>query len=336
MFSIKESYSFQDILLIPAYSEIKSRDTDVDVSVRLGDYVFSNPIIPANMKSVTGESMAKAVAENGGLAIVHRFMPLKEQLEIANRNIPLLRNIGFSLGVKEEDYVAVGLLYNIGVRIFCIDIAHGHSKMCCDMIKYIKENFDDTLLIAGNVATGEGAKMLWECGADVVKTGIGSGAICSTRIQTGNGVPQMSALMDVAEAQANCKKHNKPCYFISDGGILSSGDCVKALTFADMVMTGKLFSGCSDAPGEVLYDDNGKAYKEYAGSSTINRTKNIEGVVAHSNVSGNFKEILEPLLGGIRSGISYQGVSNLTDLKDSPQFVKISSAGLEESKPHYT
>ena len=332
MISITDSLTFSDLLLVPQYSEISSR-SDVDVSVSIGDYKFTNPIIPANMKSITGSEMAAKVSQAGGLAIVHRFMSLDEQLDIAIANQDKLRNIGFSLGVQGADINNARELYNVGVRIFCIDIAHGDSKHCIEMIHYLKDNLKGIFLIAGNIATGSAAKRLWDNGADVVKVGIGSGAICSTRIQTGNGTPQITALMDVATAKENFQKHHDhPCGIISDGGILSAGDCVKALVFADMVMTGKLFAGCSEAPGEVIYKD-GVAYKQYAGSSTL-KANHVEGVVATITAGSDYKQVLKGLVEGIRSGCSYQGVNNLVDLKSDVQFVKMSSAGLEESKPH--
>jgi len=355
---IREALTYDDVLLQPKYSEIKSR-SEVDLSVKLPKGIeLANPIIPANMATVTGKVMAKCIADMGGLAIVHRFMPIEDQLEMINDfelmteegTVDYLRHIGFSVGVKEEDYVNVKDLITLGAHIICIDVAHGDSKLCVDMCQYISKEFPEVLLIAGNVATGEGAKRLWRAGADLVKIGVGSGSLCTTRIETGNGVPQLTALIDVAKTKKelvedydDCKyigkiKKNaeitRPIGIISDGGASHNGDLVKALCFADMVMAGNIFAGCTETPGEIIELD-GVRYKSYVGSST-HKTSHIEGVQALMRTKGSAKEIMRKLLEGVRSGCSYQGVSNLVDLKKDPHFVKITNAGLKESHPHDT
>src|ERR1700743_1492827 len=201
MINLIDGITFDDVLLVPKHSKIKSRK-DVDISISLSKGLkFSNPIIPANMKTVVGKEMAKYIADNGGLAILHRFMPLEEQLEIVNNFILMTkpdtvdyqRHIGVSVGVKSEDYENVKALYALGARIVCIDVAHGDSDQCIKMTEFISKMFPYVFLIAGNVATGGGARRLWEAGADCVKCGVGNGAVCSTHIETGNGVPQLTA-----------------------------------------------------------------------------------------------------------------------------------------------
>lgn len=201
---IIDGITFDDVLLVPKHSNILSR-SQIDVSVDLGDFHFSNPIIPANMQTVTGAEMAQAIVSNGGLAILHRFMPMTEQLEIAKGfNYANLRNdigqMAASVGVKDFDKQSVTQFAEVGVRIVCIDIAHGDSEQCTNMIHWIKENHPQMFVIAGNVATGSAAERLWRAGADVVKVGVGPGSLCTTRVETGNGVPQLTALMDVREA----------------------------------------------------------------------------------------------------------------------------------------
>ena len=338
---IRDGLCFDDVLLVPSYSEITSR-TQVKTHVSLPkDFAFSHPIIPANMKTITGAQMAKCLVKLGGLAILHRFMPIEEQVEI----VKLLLNtyggayeaknyLGISIGVKPEDIGNVHKLVDAGAKIICIDIAHGDSKMCLEMCEYISKKFPKLLLIAGNVATAEGAKRLWDAGADVVKVGIGPGSLCSTRIETGNGVPQLTALMNVARCRdAYSATHpQRKVSMIADGGIRNSGDIVKSLCFADMVMAGNLFAGAEETPGEILEVD-GSLYKEYIGSST-HKTNHIEGVRAKVPVKGKTQDIINKLLEGVRSGVSYQGCSNLDELKDNPEFIRITNAALKESHPH--
>ena len=341
---IREGLTFDDVLLVPQHSDITSRSRDVDISVKWGALDFAHPVIPANMKTVTGEDMAVRIIKSGGLAILHRFMEEKEQLLIANKIFDDHGNEHFavSVGVKPNDREMVARFRNAGIRIVCIDIAHGDSNMCTEMVSWIKSTYPNMFVIAGNVATGEGARRLWEAGADVVKVGVGPGSLCTTRIETGNGVPQLTALMDVAEVQRQFnelertrhypgeKKRTYP--FIADGGIKNSGDIVKALCFADMVMVGNLFAGCEEAPGRRIEIDK-VSYKEYVGSST-HKTNHIEGVAALVPYKGSFQEILTKLKEGLVSGCSYQGCHDLTELKDNPTFIRITNAGLKESHPH--
>lgn len=340
---ILEGLTFDDVLLVPAYSEVDSR-SQVDTTVKLGKLTFKHPIIPANMQTVTGREMAYAVAHSGGLAILHRFMSIQEQVDIAEDVVEDYgdKRFAVSVGVKGEDVENLGRFYDVGVRIFCVDIAHGNSAHCVRMVQAIKERFSDVTVIAGNVATGDGARRLWEAGADVVKVGVGPGSLCTTRIKTGNGVPQLTALMDVRKTQQELLAQDRanrypgqprPSYpFIADGGIREAGDIVKALCFADMVMIGNLFAGCEEAPGQTHFINN-IPHKEYVGSST-HKTTNVEGVCAWVPCTGSYRGVLTELLGGLVSGCSYQGVKTLSELKDNPTFIRITSAGLRESHPH--
>lgn len=191
---IKESLSLDDVLLVPKHSTIKSR-SEVDTSIQLGTYKYKHPVIPANMKTICGKEMAQAIIDSGGLAILHRFMSLEEQLdtakELISNNIDGEKHLAVSVGVKQEDKNNIVDFINAGVRIFCIDIAHGDSLQCIEMIQEIKKYEGDNLnllVIAGNVATGSGAKRLWEAGADVVKVGVGPGCFAAgTRILMSNG-----------------------------------------------------------------------------------------------------------------------------------------------------
>lgn len=332
---LKKSFSYDDVLLVPKFSEITSR-SKVDTSVKLGDFNFKHPIIPANMKTVTGETMAEFIYHSGGLAILHRFMPIEEQLNVISnfyKKYPGSNNyIAVSVGVKEEDKENISKFLETGVKIFCIDVAHGDSIQCINMIKHIKSFrvYPAPFVMAGNVATGAAAKRLWDAGADAVKVGVGPGSLCSTRVETGNGVAQLSAIEEVSNVRKEYSFNQK--YIIADGGIKFAGDIVKALCFADMVMVGNVFSGTNETPGAVL-NINGVSCKEYVGSST-HKTSHIEGVAALVPTKGSASEVLEKLLQGVKSGCSYQGCHNIKDLQDDPEFIEISSSGLKESHPH--
>lgn len=333
MLNIKPSYTFDDVLLIPKFSDIKSRKS-VDISVRLSKGLeFSHPFIPANMKTICDEEMANTIANGKGLAILHRFMSQELQFNLATKFKDKLNYIGFSIGVQEHDYKSVDEFAKLGVKILCIDIAHGHSKACLEMIRYISQNYSDIFLIAGNVATGRGARDLWLSGADAVKSGVGAGAICTTRVETGNGVAQLSCIADCAEYLNELKdRMDKPIFLISDGGAKSAGDCVKGLCFADMIMAGNLFAGTTEAPGIVINKD-GKKFKAYEGSST-HKQNHIEGVKAIIPLKGSVNDVLTKLSEGLKSGMAYQGCHLLHQLKYDPQFTFISNAGLIESHPH--
>lgn len=340
---IREGLTFDDVLLVPQYSTVKSR-ADVDITVNWGGLHFEHPIIPANMKTVTGEEMALEIIKSGGLAILHRFMEPREQLQIVREIFDDHGNEHFavSVGVKVSDRQMVDEFWRAGVRIACIDVAHGDSEQCIGMTRWIKESRPDMLVIAGNVATGAAAERLWRAGADAVKVGVGPGSLCTTRIETGNGVPQLTALMEVSlrrlalsmthSGHADGAPINRPMYIIADGGVKSAGDIVKALCLADMVMVGNLFAGCVETPGKTMVIDK-IAYKEYVGSST-HKTNHIEGVAALVPAKGLYQTVLTKLLEGLRSGCSYQGAHNLKELRDNPEFIRITNAGLKESHPH--
>ena len=340
---IREGLTFDDVLLVPQHSTVESR-SKVDISVKWKGFEFDHPIIPANMKTVTGMDMAVEIIQSGGLAILHRFMTPQEQIDIAEDIMDMggANRFAASIGVKPNDKEMVARFSEAGTQMVCIDIAHGDSHQCAEMVAWIKAKYPKMTVIAGNVATGQGADRLWRAGADVVKVGVGPGSLCTTRIETGNGVPQLTALIDVAEAQRQLnelertrtypheKRRTYP--FIADGGIKNAGDIVKALCFADMVMVGNLFAGTDEAPGEIV-DMGGRSYKRYVGSST-HKTNHVEGVAAMVPYKGPVEHVLTKLIEGLRSGCSYQGAHNLTELKDNPVFMRITGAGLQESHPH--
>jgi IMP dehydrogenase len=350
--NIRKAYSYDDVLLVPKHSSIKSRN-DIDTSVELPrGFKLDIPIVSANMKNVTGPEMGHTISQLGGLGLLHRFssgdrerlndfceaVKLRANIDGSGEYLPgrhtleHIKKIGLSVGINRYERSFLKeiskILLKEWIKIICVDVAHGHHQMTIDMIKSTRELFPESLIIAGNVATSYGAFELAANGADVIKVGCGPGSICSTRIETGNGVPQLTALEDVRRGISDFNNVS----IIADGGIKNAGDCVKALVFADAVMIGNLLAGCPEAPGDII-TIKGQRYKQYAGSST-HKTRNVEGVIGLVPCTNPAKDVVNKLMEGIRSGMSYQGVENLQKLKDNPEFVEITNAGLVESKPH--
>lgn len=356
--NIKEAYTYDDVLLVPQYSSLVSRK-DVDLSVDLGKgVVLKTPIVSANMSDVTEWKMAEKISALGGLSIIHRFNTIEEQVmqfskayneDLYNRvHMDILSgeqiNIGCAVGIQEEDKKRVEELVKVGCQIICVDVAHAHHEKTGEFVSWVSANFPDVLLIAGNVATREGAEFLASYGADVIKVGIGGGSICTTRVETGNGVPNLTALDEIHSIRKDkfesyhggfyTQKIKSKHQFkiIADGGIRKAGDMVKALCFADAVMVGNLLAGTDETPGEKV-NVNGVLYKAYNGSST-HKTDHVEGVKAYVPYKGPVANVIKSLEDGLRSGCSYQGARNLQELKENPQFVKVTNAGLIESRHH--
>lgn len=333
---ILQGLTFDDLLLVPKYSKIESR-RQVDLFVDWGRGIKTLPIISANMKHVTESSMALAMATNNCMALLHRFDSTENRLSLYRHLIDLDRlcpnnYIGPSFGATKEElalFKEFHLTFGSDMKIVCIDVAHGHSELCINAIKEVKSIHPDCLLIAGNIATSDAAYDLIDAGADVLKCGIGGGSICSTRIETGNGVPQVTALDDIWDYIKN--RENRP-KLIADGGLSKAGNIVKALCFADGVMLGNMLAGTLETPGDTIYKE-GVAYKVYAGSSTF-RQNNVEGYSGLVPYKGPVENVLKGILEGIQSGCSYQGCDNVGKLKNDPIFVRITNAGQVESGAH--
>jgi IMP dehydrogenase len=336
---IVNGYTFDDLLLVPKKSEIKSRQ-DVSLKSFLGkNFSLDLPICSSNMTNVTEHQMANAMANHGGMALLHRFCSVEEQVSLLKKcnNLNLT---GASIGILEESKGRLDALVDNGCKIICIDVAHAHHEDTIKMTEYVAKKYPQVLLISGNVVTPEGALALYNAGADIIKVGIGNGSICTTRIETGNGYPQLSALelvyrASLAEPKDWLDKHltnGRKFAVMSDGGIRRVGDIVKALCFSDVVMLGSMLAGTDEAPGEQTLH-NGVWHKAYAGSST-HKSKHVEGVRAMVPLKGPVANILSRITDGLRSGLSYQGAKTLLDLKKDPEFVLMSNAGLIESLPH--
>jgi len=340
----QETLSFDDVLLVPRYSTILSR-SQVDISTVLSNkkrkFSLSIPVISANMDTVTESKMAIVMAKMGGLGIIHRFLSVQKQVEEVKKVKEKKLLVGAAVGVKNGEFERAKALVEAGVDLLALDIAHGHSKYAIEKVKRIRKEFPWVFIVAGNVATAQGFKDLADAGADAVKVGIGAGSICTTRIVTGFGIPQISAILNCAPVAKKTKVG-----LISDGGIKSSGDVVKALAAgADAVMIGNLLAGTDEAPGKVITID-GKKFKSYRGMASLQANLNRpdakqnkdeiieEGVSAYVPYKGSAQDVIKKIIGGIRSGLSYAGSYNIRELQKKSIFVKITQAGLRESNAH--
>jgi IMP dehydrogenase len=240
----------------------------------------------------------------------------------------------------------VGALVDEAIDAVAVSTAHGHSAGVGDMVKLLREAFPFLTIIAGNVTSAAGAEYLADCGANAIKIGQGPGSICTTRMVAGVGIPQLTALWAGRKGVAAGSAR-----IIADGGIVKSGDIVKALTLADAVICGGLFAGCREAPGEIL-EINGKLYKQYRGMGTLAAMKagsaaryghekqdttrkiSAEGIEALKEVSGSIDSVLADLIGGLQSGMGYLGARTLSDLRANARFVRVTAAGQKEAAPH--
>ncbi len=469
----REGLTFDDVLLVPKFSDITSR-SQTNLETKLSRNISLNiPLVSANMDTVTESGMAVAMAREGGLGIIHRFLTIEEEAnevlkvkrsgsvmienpyfispkqtikdairymkekgvsgllvtdsesklagiltrrdvmfesestqlvkdvmtkdvvtakpglsldeakEILRKNriekLPLVDEsnhikglittkditnienypvaskdkkgrplVGAAVGVKGDFMDRAESLLEAGADVIVVDIAHGHSENAVNTIRHIKKAFPDSELIAGNVATAAGAEDLIKAGVDAVKVGVGSGSICITRVVTGSGVPQLTAVLDCAKVG---RQHDIP--IISDGGIRTSGDVTKALAAgASSVMVGSILGGTDESPGSFI-SKNGKRFKIYRGMASFyaslgRKSKEIghvsieddlndyvaEGVEAMVPYKGSVADILKQLTGGVRSGLSYCGAHTIKQMQENAEFIKMSGAGFAESQPH--
>ena len=334
----KEAVTYDDMLLVPQYSDIESR-SEVDISSNLGHRELRLPIIASPMDTVSESSMAIAMYEAGGLAVLHRYNTISEQQRMAQEVInhtEWSRNVAAAVGVTGDYLERAEALVSVGVDILCVDVAHGHHSLMKKALTTLREAFGDHIYImAGNVCTLEGINDLADWGANAVRCNIGGGSICSTRLVTGHGLPGLQTIFD-------CAKTDRDVTIIADGGIKTSGDIVKALAAgADFVMCGSLLAGTTESPGDIVsLPDNSRA-KEYRGMASKdaqldwrNKSSTPEGVASYIPFKGSVVNILRDLAGGIKSGLSYTGARNLTQLRNKVEWSRQTSAGTQESGTH--
>mgnify|MGYP003646354757 FL=1 len=334
----KEAVTYDDMLLVPQYSDITSR-SEVDITSCLGHRDFSLPIIASPMDTVSGAGMATAMSEAGGLAVLHRYNSITEQQKMAQEVINSTNRSGqlaAAIGVTGDYLERAEALIAAGVDILCIDVAHGHHSLVKKALKELRNEYDNHIyIVAGNVCTLEGINDVADWGANAVRCNIGGGSICSTRIVTGHGLPGLQTIFDCARTDRDVK-------IIADGGIKTSGDIVKALAAgADFVMCGSLLAGTTESPGKVISLPNNVRVKEYRGMASKDaqlnwrkKSSTPEGVASYIPYKGSVVDILQDLEGGIRSGLSYSGARNISELQHHAEWARQTSAGTQESGTH--
>ena len=347
MVPIKEALTFDDVTLVPKYSEILP--SEVDTSIKLTNNLkLRIPLLSSAMDTVTESKMAIAIAKAGGLGVIHRNLDIKTQIsEIKKVKIKKLL-VGAAVGAGPSEFKRADAILKENIDMIVVDTAHGHTKKVSEIIKFIKKRKNKkTALCAGNIATPEAAKFLLKLGVDIIKVGIGPGSICTTRLVAGIGVPQLSAILTVRNGVKN-----KNVKIISDGGIKYSGDLAKAFAAgADAVMVGSLFAGTDETPGRLIRR-GGKLFKSFRGMGSVgamnkgsadryfqSKQKDIskyvpEGVEGFAKYKGKVEKIIFKLIGGLKSSMGYLGSKQIKYLRNKPQFVKITKAGFYESMVH--
>ena len=344
---IKEALTYDDVLLVPKYSEILPSETKIETKLS-NNLSLKIPIISSAMDTVTESSMAIEIAKLGGIGVIHRNLDIKKQIleikKVKSKNL----KVGAAVGAGSLEIKRAELLLKEKVDLIVVDTAHGHTKKVAEIIKKIKKlKSKKTTLCAGNIATEEAAKFLSRLGVDAIKVGIGPGSICTTRLVAGIGVPQLSAILAAKKGLGK-----KKIMLVADGGIKFSGDISKALAAgADAVMIGSLFAGSKESPGKLI-KKNGKYFKSFRGMGSIGAMnkgsadryfqkkqkdpskyvpEGVEGLVKYK---GSVEKIIYQLIGGLKSSMGYLGSKNINDLKNKPKFIKITKAGFYESMVH--
>jgi len=336
----RETLTYDDVLLVPQYSNIESRK-EVEIGSELNDkFYFNLPVISSPMDTITEAEMAIAMCAAGGLGVIHRYNSIKKQCDMVSRAWDESDFIAAAaVGITDDFLKRAVSLATSGAKILCLDVAHGHHILMERAIKTLRDKLDSSIhIMAGNVATLEGFNDLSDWGADSVRCNIGGGSICSTRIQTGHGVPGLQTILDCAQSDRSAK-------IIADGGIRSSGDIVKALAAgADFVMVGSLLAGTDETPGEIVttgahhLQNQRKVYRGMASKDAQmewrGRSSSNEGVTTYVDCKGPVANILKDLKNGIASGLSYSGCRSICELQSKTTFIRQTGAGLNESKTH--
>ena len=341
---IETALSFDDVLLVPKYSKITSRK-EIDLTSKLS-YVdnLSIPIISSPMDTVTEGEMATALSLSGGLGVIHRYSSIYDQgKEVKKAKTLGAKNIAVAVGVSGDFVPRATTMVSFDANIICVDIAHGHHTLMKKALTSLRKALGpDVHIMAGNVATLEGFNDLADWGANSIRVGIGGGSICSTRIQTGHGMPTLQSIIE-------CAKSDRDAALIADGGIRNSGDIVKAIAAgADFVMLGSLLAGTDESPGNVVEKIETidgisvvTKHKVYRGMASVEaqidwrgHAASEEGVSSSVPYKGSVGTVLMHLEKGIRSGLSYSGVHSILEFQASSHFIRQTSAGALESSTH--
>ena len=347
MVPIKEALTFDDVTLVPKFSEILP--SDVDTSIILTKHLkLKIPILSSAMDTVTESKMAIKIGKAGGIGVIHRNLNIDKQIQEIRKVKKQKVLVGAAVGAGPKEFKRAEAILKENINMIVVDTAHGHTKKVSEIIKFIKNKKNKkTALCAGNIATAEAGRFLSKLGVDIIKVGIGPGSICTTRLVAGIGVPQLTAVLNVKNGVKN-----RNVKIISDGGIKYSGDLAKAFAAgADAVMIGSLFAGTDEAPGKLI-KKNGKLFKSFRGMGSVgamnkgsadryfqkkqkDSSKYVpEGVEGFVKYKGDVGSIIYKLIGGLKSSMGYLGSKTIIKLRNKPQFVKITKAGFYESMVH--
>ncbi len=336
-----DAITYDDILLVPSYNHWESRKVvDISITDKLGKLSLDLPLMTANMDTITEAEMADYIGEKGGIGVLHRFMSVDENVKMFKscRHHPFV-----SIGCTAEDLERAEALRDAGAGRFCVDVAHAHARYVGRTLKGVRDMLGkETLIMAGNVATYAGADYLASCRADIVKVGIGGGSVCTTRIKTGFGVPNLTAIKHCARVDRS---------IVADGGIRTPGDIVKALAFgADFVMVGSMLAGTRPTPGSVVStkgihgkDIRVKIYRGMASRESqdsylggMAEWKTAEGVSIEVPYKETEDQIIADIIGGLRSGLTYGGAATIRELQRKLDYIRITHASRVESLAHRT
>ena len=326
--------TYDDVLLIPAYNHHESRRVvDISKTDRLQKLTLELPVMSSNMDTITESTMANFMHSKGGIGVLHRFLTVDENIA----EFKACTGQAFvSIGCTEAELERAEALRDAGAEFFCVDVAHAHAKYVGKTLKKLRALLADRCIMAGNVASYAGADYLASCGADIIKAGIGGGSVCSTRVKTGFGVPMLTCIQDCARADRS---------IVADGGLRAAGDIVKALAFgADFVMIGGMLAGTSPTPGEVVTKEDGSKVKRYRGMASLEALENFlgqmhewktaEGVSTEVAYHESEEGIIADIIGGLRSGLTYAGADNISELQRKLNYIQTTPAGRHESLPH--
>ena len=331
---MQKALTYDDVLLVPQYSDIESR-SEASLTTDLGRGVeLELPIIASPMDTVSEADMAGSLGELGGISIIHRYNSIEEQTAMI-ASIGENTLVGAAVGVSGDFADRAISAVTAGAKIICIDVAHGHHILVKKAINKIRKVLPNIHIMAGNVATLEGFNDLADWGADSIRCNIGGGSICTTRIQTGHGVPGLETILQ-------CAKSDRDAKIIADGGIKNSGDIVKAFAAgADAVMLGSLLAGTDCSPGTIFKTETGELRKTYRGMASAaaqrdwrGRVSSCEGVSSSVPYRGKLADVIKELERGIRSGLSYSGARSVRELQAKAQWMQQSNAGATESSAH--
>ena len=339
---MEQYFTYDDVQIKPKFSDINHRKDCNTITKVTKNVHIEIPLVSSPMDTVTGLDMCLEMDRLGGMGFLHRFQSqeeIVEQIDEFRKQRPM-GTIGASIGVTGNYKEQAQMYVDSGAQIILLDVAHGHHRLVKEAIRRLKNEVKGTFdILVGNIATAEAAKDLCEWGADGLRIGIGGGSLCSTRVQTGIGLPMVSSLSDCVSVADD---YDVPC--MADGGVRSSADVCKGLAAgADTVMLGSLLSGTKESPGVITKQGvwpNEVLQKKYRGSASVEskldrgETKNVEGYSTTVPYKGKVKRIISDVIDGLKSSMSYVGANNLEEFHSKCELIKVTNAGVIEAKPH--